>query len=56
MPDEKKTSPQYTQQAQPLGQQTDELDAEYKPIGISAVSAAAAIKHPKPKTPGSQMN
>lgn len=56
MPDEKKTSPQFTQQAQPSTRQADALDAEYKPIGISAVSAATAIKHVKPKTPGSQMS
>lgn len=56
MPDEKKTSPQFVQQAQPQDQQADALDAQYKPIGISAVSAAAAIKPTKPKTPGSQMN
>jgi hypothetical protein len=58
MSDEKTTSPQTTQQ--PQQQQSappvDALDAEYKPIGISAVSAAAAIKSHKPKTPGSQMS
>ena len=55
MSDEKTTSPQFTQHAQPRTQQADALDAQYKPIGISAVSAAAALKPAKPKTPGPQM-
>ena len=55
MSNDKTQSPQFTQQAQPRTQQADSLDAQYKPIGISAVSAASALKPAKPKTPGPQM-
>lgn len=54
MSNEKKPSPQFTQQAQPRLQPTDDLDAQYKPIGIPAVSAA--LKPCCGKKPGEQMS
>lgn len=55
MSDEKTQSPQQTQQAQ-VRPQADSLDAQYKPIGISAVSAASALKPVKGKKTGPQMS
>lgn len=48
MSDEKTQVPQYQQQ-NTAAPQTDTLDAQYKPIGIPAVSAAAAQMHFKPR-------
>jgi hypothetical protein len=54
MSDDKTTQKQFTQEAQPRAQ-VDTLDAQYKSIGISAVSAAAgAMKGPKVKAPTEQ--
>ena len=54
MSDDKTQQKQFTQEAQPRAQ-VDALDAQYKSIGISAVSAAAgAMKGPKVKTPSKQ--
>ncbi|MER2604601.1 MAG: hypothetical protein ABTQ29_02105 [Siculibacillus sp.] len=54
MSNEKSQSQTHTQQSQAA---TDSLDAQYKSIGISAVSAAAAaMKSPKVKKPGEQMS
>lgn len=54
MSDDKNTAKQFSQEAQPRPQ-TDVLDAQYKTIGISAVSAAAgAMKGPKVKAPTEQ--
>jgi hypothetical protein len=51
MSDDKSTGKQFTQDSQPQ-RQIDVLDAQYKSIGISAVSAAAgAMKGPKVKKP-----
>lgn len=41
MSDDKRTTKQFTQESQPRPQVVDMLDAQYKSIGISAVSAAA---------------
>lgn len=46
MSDEKSQAPQQTQQTQPR-LQADALDAQYKPIGISAICAASALKGKK---------
>lgn len=54
MSDEKTQSQQQTQQAH-ARPQADSLDAQYKPIGISAVSAASALKPVKARKPGEQM-
>ena len=54
MSDDKTTIKQFTQESQPRTQ-VDALDAQYKTIGISAVSAAAsALKGPKVKAPSEQ--
>jgi hypothetical protein len=54
MSDDKNTNRQFTQESQPRAQ-VDTLDAQYKSIGISAVSAAAsAMKGPKVKAPTEQ--
>lgn len=54
MSDDKSTGKQFTQDSQPQ-RQIDVLDAQYKSIGISAVSAAAgAMKGPKVKKPTDQ--
>ncbi len=53
MSEDKNTNRQFTQESQPRAQDT--LDAQYKSIGISAVSAAAsAMKGPKVKAPSEQ--
>jgi hypothetical protein len=46
MSNEKPQTQQYTQQA-PVRPQADSLDAQYKPIGISAVTAALQSCHKK---------
>lgn len=46
MSNEKPQTQQYTQQA-PVRPQADSLDAQYKPIGISAVTAALQPSHRK---------
>ncbi len=54
MSNEKNDTRQFTQTTEP---RVDSLDGQYKSIGISAVSAAAAaLKGAKPKKPGSQMS
>lgn len=54
MSDDKTQQKQFSQEAQPRAQ-GDALDAQYKSIGISAVSAAAgAMKSPKVKAPTEQ--
>jgi len=54
MSDEKSTTKQFSQESQERPQ-GDLLDAQYKKIGISAVSAAAgAAKGPKVKAPTEQ--
>ena len=54
MSDDKNTSKQFAQETQQPAQ-GDALDAQYKTIGISAVSAAArAMKGPKVKAPTEQ--
>jgi hypothetical protein len=54
MSDEKTKNQQFVQESQPRTQ-SDVLDAQYKSIGISAVSAAAgAMKGPKVKSPSEQ--
>ncbi len=54
MSEDKNTDKQMTQEAQPRAQ-GDSLDAQYKSIGISAVSAAmGAMKGPKVKAPSEQ--
>ena len=54
MSDDKTQHKQFSQEAQPRAQ-GDALDAQYKSIGISAVSAAAgAMKSPKVKAPTEQ--
>lgn len=56
MSDDKSTTKQFSQESQPRAQ-VDMLDAQYKSIGISAVSAAAcAMKGPKVKAPTEQWN
>ena len=52
MSEKKNDTTQFTQ-ANPA--QADSLDAQYKPIGISAVSAAAALKYKAPKKTDDQM-
>lgn len=55
MSDEKQTTKQYTQEGQSK-HQTDLLDAQYKQIGISAVSGAfEAAKHHAHKDLDEQM-
>ena len=56
MSNDKTTSPQYTQH-NPTRPQADTLDDQYKPIGISAVTAALQPSHhPAPKkSSGEQM-
>ncbi len=54
MSDDKSSGKQYTQESHPQ-RQVDLLDAQYKSIGISAVTAAAgAMKGPKIKKPTDQ--
>ena len=54
MSDQKSTDKQFAQESQQRPQ-GDALDAQYKTIGISAVSAAAgAMKGPKVKAPTEQ--
>ena len=54
MSDDKNTDKQFHQDST-TRQQVDTLDAQYKSIGISAVSAAAgAMKGHKTKTPSDQ--
>lgn len=54
MSDDKTTNKQFTQETQQRPQ-GDALDAQYKTIGISAVTAAAtAMKGPKVKAPTEQ--
>ena len=54
MSDEKSSTKQFNQES-PSRPQVDLLDAQYKSIGISAVSAAAgAMKGAKVKTPSDQ--
>ncbi|MCE1235002.1 MAG: hypothetical protein LWW93_01460 [Hyphomicrobiales bacterium] len=49
MSNEKTQVPQYQQQNPTVSKNDALLDAQYKPIGIPAVSAATAQMHFKPK-------